>query len=270
MVYSALRELEPDESKGSSPVLRGQRRGNPPELPDNTQFMAVEHREIYCDESDTDGKNYFLIGGLECSPRRAEIIADKIKKLKIEANYPYEFKWTNIGNNDRFIGIYKALIDIYLNDKFLHFYLIKFNKNKDWKKWVNSEEQRFFRCYYYFLQSIMHPFKRYSVFLDKMELSKKYSWDSLYWALLNSFRAKEPEYLYNNKKNITLLSSVDSKEMAMIQLTDVLIKATYNDSQSIGKKQVSDYLIKNMRHQIEEWDFDITKTKKYKEKMPKR
>ena len=34
VVYSAFREPEPDESKGSSPVLRGQGRRNPPALPD--------------------------------------------------------------------------------------------------------------------------------------------------------------------------------------------------------------------------------------------
>lgn len=29
--------------------------------------MAAEHREIYGDESDTDGEIYFLNGGLECN-----------------------------------------------------------------------------------------------------------------------------------------------------------------------------------------------------------
>ena len=37
MVYSAFRELEPYDGKLSSTVLRGQGRGNPPELPDNDQ-----------------------------------------------------------------------------------------------------------------------------------------------------------------------------------------------------------------------------------------
>jgi len=34
VVYSAFRELEPYDGKLSSTVLRGQGRGNPPELPD--------------------------------------------------------------------------------------------------------------------------------------------------------------------------------------------------------------------------------------------
>ncbi len=233
--------------------------------------MAVEHRELYCDESDTDGKTYFLIGGLECTPRRAQIITDKIKNLKIDTNYSHEFKWTKIGNNERITAIYKTLIDIFLNDKFLKFHLIKFNKNNDWKKWTNSEEQRFFRCYYYFLQSIMKPYKRYNIYLDNKELSKKYNWDSLYWALSNSFKRKEPEFLYNNKQNVKILKAVESKTKEMIQLTDVLIKATFNNnSESIGKKQISDYLTSNMTTGISEWNFDITKTKKYKEKIPKR
>ncbi len=34
--HTAFKEPEPGESKGSSPVLRGRRRGNPPELPGKT------------------------------------------------------------------------------------------------------------------------------------------------------------------------------------------------------------------------------------------
>lgn len=227
----------------------------------------MEHREIYCDESDTDGKPYFLIGGLECTSRRAKIITEKIKELRLETGYQFEFKWTNIGNNEKYIKLYKSLIDIYLNDKFLHFNLIKFNKNKDWKKWTKNEEQRFFRCYYYYLQSLMNPYKKYSIYLDWKELRKKYNWDSLFWALTNAFKAKDPEYLFNNKKNIKLLKAVNSKNIEMIQLTDVLIKATFNNnSQSIGKREISNYLLSKMNPPIVEWNFDIKKTKDYKEK----
>jgi len=51
VVQSALWEPEPDESKGSSPVLRGQGRGNPPELPDKDrktsgQFATKRQKRI--------------------------------------------------------------------------------------------------------------------------------------------------------------------------------------------------------------------------------
>lgn len=229
--------------------------------------MAVEHRDIFCDESDTHGKTYFLIGGIECTPRRTEIITDKIKSLKSENNCNHELKWTGIGNNERYIQIYKSLIDIFLNDKFIKFKVIKFNKNKDWKKWSKSEDERFYKCYYYFLQSVMNPYKRHSIYLDEKEVSKKYNWDSLYWSLSNSFKAKEPEYLYNNKKNVQILKAVKSRKEEMIQLVDVLLKASFNNnSKSKGKREISDYLHENFNPNIIEWNFDITKTKKYKEK----
>lgn len=53
MVYSAFREPEPYESKGSSTVLRGQGRGNPPALPDKDRYnnqkqliMAKNYRQL--------------------------------------------------------------------------------------------------------------------------------------------------------------------------------------------------------------------------------
>ena len=39
---STFKEPEPDELKGSSPVLRGQGRSNPPELPDIKSIFILE------------------------------------------------------------------------------------------------------------------------------------------------------------------------------------------------------------------------------------
>lgn len=229
--------------------------------------MAVEHRDLFCDESDTHRRTYFLIGGIECSPRRSEIITNKIKLLKLEKNCDHELKWTGIGNNERYIEIYKSLIDVFLNDRYMNFKVMKFNKNRDWKKWSKSEDERFYKCYYYFLQSFMNPFKRYQIYLDEKEVSKKYNWDSLYWSLVNSFKAKEPEFSYNNKRNIQILKTVKSRKEEMIQLVDVLTKASLNNnSKNKGKQEVANYFIKNFDPEVEEWNFDIARTKQYKKR----
>ena len=226
--------------------------------------MAIEQRYIFCDESDTDGKPYFLIGGLECTPVRRDYVAKKIKLLKYENNINHELKWTGIGNNERYINIYKSLIDIFLKEKFLNFKIVKFNKNMDWKKWSKNEDERFYKCYYYFLQSYMSPYKRYNIYLDDKDVSRKYNRESLYWALTNSFKSKDPLLQYNNKKNVQILKSVCSRNEELIQLVDVLIKASFNDSTSHGKKEISSYFINNFNPKIIEWEFDITKTKEYK------
>ena len=50
VVYSTFRKPEPDESKGSSPVLRGQGRGNPPELPTKTDDRTkIESKPLWKD-----------------------------------------------------------------------------------------------------------------------------------------------------------------------------------------------------------------------------
>lgn len=206
------------------------------------KLMAIEIRNLYCDESGTNGKPYFLIGGLECTPRRAEIISNKIAILREQSGFYTEFKWTNIGNNSKYINLYKSLVDIFLSERFTKVYVIKFNKNENWKQWASTEEDRFFRCYYYFLRKNMNPYKRYNIYPDEKGLQKKYSWASLYWSLFNSFKSEEPKYKYGNNKNINILKPENSRLKDMIQLTDVLTNALFNESNNIGKQEVSNHL----------------------------
>ena len=225
--------------------------------------MAIERKHLYCDESGIDGKPSFYIGGIECTPRRAEILKAAIKNLRDTYLYYHEFKWQSVGNNAKYVTLYKALIDIFLNDKYSGFHLMKINKNEKWKSWTKTEEERFFRCYYYFLLKNMNPYKRYQVFLDDKSISKKYKWKSLYWSITNKFNQKEPEYIYGNKKLINSLIPIDSKKDDLIQLVDVLINAATAKPQSEGKKELAEYLqgkIGNDYH--EDWQFDYEKVKK--------
>lgn len=224
--------------------------------------MATEYSNLFCDESDTDGKKYFLMGAIECTPRRTEIVLGKIKSLRDRYKFPHEFKWTRIGNNDHYINIYKSLVDIFLDEEFVTLNIMKFNKGERWKNWSKNEDERFFKCYYYFLQYLMNPFKRYDIYLDDKSTSKAYNRRALYWSLINSFKAKEPEYRYNNKKNLRTLSMVESRKIDMIQLVDVLLKASCNVSESRGKREVSKHLMEGFTPNIKEWNFDISKIKK--------
>lgn len=222
--------------------------------------MAILNRTLFCDESETNSPQFY-IGGIECSRRRSEILCERIAEMRRHNNFYHEFKWQKIGNNKKYIGIYKELLDIFITDEFSKMYIIRFNKGEDWKRWSSNEDQRFFKCYYYFLMWALKPFARYEIYADEKSLIKDYYWDSLYWSLTNTFKARDTGYTYDNKKVIEKVEAVDSKAEDLIQLADVLIKSFTATSTGEGRRAIIDHIksIKSSKIHISDWMFDESK-----------
>lgn len=234
--------------------------------------MATQYRSIYCDESNIDGKGYFYIGGIECTNRRAEILKEKILKLRSVENLNGEFKWSKSSNNQRYLNQYKKLIEIFGKDKFSKIHLMKIKKNEKWKLWSKSEEERFFKCYYNFLMLTMNTFedKRYDIYIDQKETQKKYRWDSLMYALKNRYQSIY-DFSGRGYKKVRILTKLDSKQSDLIQLTDVIINCIKSESTNDGKKEISRYYKKLIsiwknkgvnKEEIRQWEFDYEKIKK--------
>jgi len=234
--------------------------------------MAIEYRSLFCDESDIDGKQFFYIGGIECTNRRAEILKEKILELRKKENIGGEFKWTKISNNEKYINQYKDLVNIFAKDKFSKVYLMKIKKNQKWKMWSKSEEERFFKCYYNFLMMTMKTYEdvRYDIYIDDKDIQKKYRWDSLMFSLKNKYKGI---YDYSNKgfKKVRILTKKDSGKDNLIQLTDVIINCVKSSATSLGKKEVQNHYTKSIeewsekgvkKENIIDWEFDYEKIKK--------
>ncbi|WP_417910514.1 DUF3800 domain-containing protein [Candidatus Electronema sp. PJ] len=229
--------------------------------------MAIERRSLFCDESETHAP-VFYIGGIECSQRRAEILSNKIIALRNKESFHHEFKWKNIGNNEKYINFYKKFLDIFFLDGYASMRIVRFDKqDRDWKNWSSNEDERFFKCYYCFLMNILKPYARYDILVDEKSIMKPYYWNSLYWSLTNKFKARETETDYRNKKVVESLKPVDSKTNDLIQLVDVAIKSLISSPKGDGRMEIVNH-IKSYKDQtkyasvhISDWVFDAGKVK---------
>ena len=131
--------------------------------------MAIQRRVLFCDESETHTPSFY-IGGIECSQRRGEILGEKIAEMRKRTNFYHEFKWQNIGNNGKYVDCYKQFLDVFFADQYSDMHIIQFSKGREWKQWSSDEDQRFFKCYYYFLMKMLKPYARYEIYLDEKSL----------------------------------------------------------------------------------------------------
>jgi hypothetical protein len=177
----------------------------------------IQDYHIYADETLLRGPIAFAFGALICTPRRAQILAGEIRKVRREVGYFGELKWNK--TSEASIALHTRVVKISFDDRFARFSLMNIKKGHGWRSWGQSEEERFFKAYYLFLMSTVGPFSRYDVYLDERPLQKRYRWKTLHF-LMNKNRRQSWDL---KRKNIRTLAPIDSKSSDLLQLADLLL-----------------------------------------------
>lgn len=233
--------------------------------------MSSYPHNLFCDETDTDGKPFFYIGGVACPPVTTDRIDTTIEALKSEFQITGRVKWSKVGNNPRFIEFYKKLIDIFFDEKYVYLHIMRFEKTSGWKTWSKNERERFFKCYYIFFQHNLSLFRKYDVYLDDLSVKKKYVWQQLKYAFNASRNSKREEYSHTRdiqKAGIKLLTNQSSRSQNLLQWVDILINVYKSAPESSqGKKALIEHFQQrnaDIRPSIiyKEWVFDVNKVQK--------
>jgi hypothetical protein len=177
----------------------------------------VQDYEIYADETYIHGPIAFALGALICTPRRSEILSRQIRKVRDTFHYEGEVKWKKTSMQK--IAFYKALLDVFFDDRYARFSIFSVTKGPDWSAWASTEEERFFKTYYLFLKRIAGPNSRYDVYVDEKSLQKQYRWDKLHF-LIN--RSRRDDWGLR-RRNLRSLKPIDSKSSDLLQLSDLLL-----------------------------------------------
>lgn len=180
-------------------------------------MSTIQNYHIYSDETYINKKMAFAIGGLICTPRRAEILKERLFAVRQKFNYYNELKWKKVSLER--LQLYKCFADVFLDDPYARFSVMRVTKGSGWKWWGKNEEERFFKTYYVFLGLNTGPYSRYYVYPDAMSLQKGYRWNTLHF-LINRSRRDNWEL---NRKNIRELKPLDSETEDLIQLADLLL-----------------------------------------------
>lgn len=149
------------------------------------------------------------------------------------------------------LAAYKAFADVFLEDRYARFSVMRVERNNSWRNWARTNEERFFRTYYAFLRRVMSGYCSYDVHLDHLQ-AKRWRWNSLRYALQRA--AVRDEYAAG-KRLVPRLRAVDSKTSDLLQLTDVLLGAWTAAATSPHKAELQKHVRERAGGRVEEWTF---------------
>ena len=178
---------------------------------------AIQDYHIYCDETFLRGNVAFAFGALICTPRRAAILKHEFVQARKNLDYYGELKWKEV--RSRTLPICEQFVNLFLEDPFAKFSLMRVVKGQSWNTWGKTEEERFFKAYYVFLKLNAGPFSRYHIYPDMKSLQKTYRWETLHF-LIN--RSRRDEWGLKHR-NIRTFRPLDSETNDLLQVTDLIL-----------------------------------------------
>lgn len=200
---------------------------------------------IYCDESChlehkkiTDEDRYMVLGGVMCPNVSKEAIFSRIKAIKQAHGLSQrsEMKWTKISNGK--LSAYKDLINYFFDNSDLSFRAIVIDKTLlDHERFEQTHDQFYYKMYWQMLGWFIDPANHYQIYLDIKDTQGYIKVEKLHECLSNS------HYDFD-KEVVRKIQEVRSHEIAVLQLTDILIGAIsyvqrYGENgQSEAKKEI--------------------------------
>lgn len=208
---------------------------------------------IFCDETLPDlfttlkhTNKKLLIGSLWIEAELREDIKEHIKKLRIEHNAWGEIKWSKVSHSKE--KFYLDLIDLFFSYGMqIRFRCIAVDPRQiNWSCHENDKELGFYKFYYFVLNKWIKDFNEYSIFCDA-----KVNRDLSRLTKLHEILEKS-----NRNSNIERVQALPSKEVVLIQLSDLLLGAAssrINDIKHTNQAKINliDRLEKHLGHKIE-------------------
>lgn len=185
--------------------------------------------DLYGDETFLRGPLAFGFGAVICSPARAKRLVDGISQVREKFGARSEIKWRK--TSPHVSNFYKEIMDVFFDDPWPRFSVMTVRKGHNWQHWASSEEERFFKSYYVFLKRNIGPLSRFNVYLDQRTLQRSSRWNTMCF-LINRTRKNDWGV---RRRNIGLLSAVDSQKVELVQVADLLLGCATTISTATAK-----------------------------------
>ena len=201
---------------------------------------------IYCDESChlessqiSPDNRFMVLGGVACADGDKLDVFEHIKKFKQknELQYFSEVKWTKVTRAK--LKAYEALINYFFDCEALSFRAVIIDKEKlDHQRFNHSHDQFYYKMYWQMLEWFIDPNNCYHIYLDIKDTQGYLKVKKLHEVLCNS----RHDF---NRNVIEKIQEVRSHELAIMQLTDLLIGAVSyaNRYPSGGKSQAKQDIV---------------------------
>ncbi|OPY10197.1 MAG: hypothetical protein A4E66_01618 [Syntrophus sp. PtaB.Bin001] len=197
--------------------------------------VKLSHISIYCDEKSRHTSNpddpYMVIGALSCPRERKEEFTQRINRMRKIHDVWREFGWKTLSPSRR--DFYWALLDFFRCESELAFRCLVVDRNiLDHEQYNQGDnELGFYKLYYQMLVHWLKPACVYHIYLDWQQNRTQ----RRFMDLRDILRRK-----LTGKAKIECLEPVSSRQIPLIQMTDLLIGAVgyaWNEKQGSAIKQ---------------------------------
>ncbi|MDD5008504.1 MAG: DUF3800 domain-containing protein [Syntrophorhabdaceae bacterium] len=193
---------------------------------------VYDHINIYCDESrhtSNPEDKYMVIGALSCQRNQREKLTRQINQIKKRFNTWGEFGWKTLSPNRR--DFYWSLLDFFVKQNLSFRCIVVDRSALDHDRFnFGDEELGFYKLYYQMLIHWLKPSFAYHIYLDWQQNKNQTRFIGLRDALKRKLLGKT---------RIECLEPVSSRQMPLIQLTDLLTGAVgyvWNDQSGSNTK----------------------------------
>jgi len=203
--------------------------------------------EIYCDEcrpelftSKEKIVPYLSIGGIWIPAEYRQKLKTEIMELRGKYKIWGEFKWNKVSRNA--LNFYKSLIDLFFNKEYIRFKTILVDSNKvDFIRFHNNDaELGFYKFYYQLIHHWIYDFNQYRIFVDQKTNRLPDRLKVLSEVLKCS----------NLSSEIISIQALPSREVNLIQLSDLLTGLVNSYFNKSVKSEVKKELFKQIENKI--------------------
>jgi hypothetical protein len=204
--------------------------------------------EVYCDEAHPDlftsanpTAQYLMIGSLWLPADLRDDIKSKIKGLREKHNVWGEIKWTKVSPSK--LEFYLDLIDLFVGyGTMMRFRCIAVDQQSvNMQLHGGDHELGFYKFYYQVLHHWIYDFNTYRVFCDQKTNREPYRFTELRKVLDNA----------NLSANVACVQALPSKEVTLIQLTDLLLGAASSRmNKTLGEGTAKETVVKALEQRL--------------------
>ena len=176
---------------------------------------------IYCDESchlKNDESDIMVLGAIKCDATTAKIANSEILDIKEKYGIPIEreIKWSKVSPSC--VDYYKALIDYFFLNNDLQFrgYVCR-GKKEIREVHVDDYNTWYYKMYYHTLTKLIDRdiYSKYNIYLDTK--------DTIGYEKVQTLKTYLNRHYHKNI--VPKIQTVNSSDIAILQLTDLLIGA---------------------------------------------
>lgn len=205
----------------------------------------TETYNVYCDESghlERDQVDVMVLGAVWCPARRAPIVAEKLREIKVRHGLAndFEVKWTKVSPGG--IDFYMEYLKAFFDDSDLHFRAVVIPDKSKLRHdaFAQDHDTWYYKMYYTMLKSILSPPNQYRIYLDIKDTLSEEKVRSLRTVLSNSMHDFSMSF-------VRRVQQVHSREVELVQMADILIGAVSHANRGLSGSPAKSRLVETMR-----------------------